>query len=163
MGNYPKPGPEHQKLRRLTGAWSARIKYFPPGGEAPEESNGEYLARMDIGGFFLYRDINFGIVGYQGRGLTGWDPFQKAYVGTWVDSTSPCIYPTRGHFDAEKGTFSEISEGPDENGELVRLRMSTEIIDNNQMLFRIWQRLNKTSDEEALMLEIAHTRRRFVE
>src|SRR4051794_13930972 len=104
MVEFAKPGPEHQKLRRLTGAWTARIKYFGnPGG--PTESNGEFLARMDIGGYFLSREVNFGMEGrFQGRGLTGFDTFKGAYVGTWVDSSSPIIYRTEGHFD-ERGVY----------------------------------------------------------
>jgi hypothetical protein len=157
MGEFPKPGPEHTKLRRLTGAWAAQIKYFPAPDASPHESTGEFLSRMDIGGFFLSRDMNFGLQGYQGRGLIGYDPFQKAYVGTWVDSTSPIIYRTTGGFDA-RGVFCETSEGPDADGILVRTRMTTEMIEPNQMLFRMYH----CGASEWLALEIAHTRRRFV-
>jgi hypothetical protein len=170
MSDFPKPGPEHQRLKRLTGAWAASIKYFPGNGAPPEESHGEVLARMDLGGYFLCRDINFGLAGYQGRGLTGWDAFQNTYTGTWVDSTSPIIYQTRGHFD-ERGIYCETSEGPDANGEVVRIRMTTEVVDPgtaasdgpNKMLFRMYRLLDKQGDREEMSLEITHTRRRFVQ
>lgn len=159
MSEFPKPGPEHQMLRRLTGAWTARIQYFPAPAAPPRESNGEFLARMDLGGYFLYRDLNFGMEGYQGRGLTGWDMFERAYVGTWVDSTSPIISHTRGHFD-DRGTFCEVSESRDADGKLVRVRLTTEMLDPNQMLFRIF-RVDGPGDGW-LMLQVEHTRRRFV-
>lgn len=161
MVQFPKPGPEHQKLRRLTGAWTARIKHFATPGSVPTESSGEFLARMDVGGYFLSRDVNFGMEGrFQGRGLTGYDTFRGAYVGTWVDSTSPIIYRTEGRFD-ERGVYCETSEGPGPDGRLVRTHMTTEIVDPNQMLFRMYG-LNE-ADERVLVLQIEHTRRRFVD
>ncbi len=44
MVDFAKPGPEHERLRRLTGAWTARIKYFPAPDAPPVESTGQYLA-----------------------------------------------------------------------------------------------------------------------
>jgi hypothetical protein len=162
MVEFPKPGPEHQRLKRLTGAWTARIKYYPSPGADPVESAGELLARIDIGGYFLLRDINFGMQGYQGRGLTGWDAFQGAYVGMWVDSTSPIIYRTTGHFD-ERGNYCELSEGPNADGTIVRQRLTTEMVDPNRMLFRIYRLDGPSGNDETLMVEIEHTRRRFVD
>jgi hypothetical protein len=160
MVEFPKPGPEHQKLRRLTGAWAARIKYYPTPNGTPQESTGEFLSRMDIGGYFLCRDVNFGMQGFQGRGLTGYDAFQGKYLGTWIDSTSPIIYQTVGHFDA-RGIYCETSKGPDADGTLVHLRLTTEMLDPNQMLFRMY-RLDDAG-AETLVLEIEHKRRRFVD
>jgi hypothetical protein len=115
---------------------------------------------MDIGGYFLCREINFGMQGYQGRGLTGYDAFRGAYVGTWVDSTSPLIYQTEGRFD-ERGVYCETSEGLDADGKRIRLRLTTEMLDPNQMLFRIYG--VDDAGAETLMLHIEHTRRRFVD
>ncbi len=160
MLELAKPGPEHQRLRRLTGAWKARIKYFPTPGAKPEEITGELLSRMDIGGCFLCREINYGMQGYQGRGLTGWDAFRGAYVGTWVDSTSPLIYRTEGNFDT-RGVFCETSEGPDVDGTILRLRLTTEMVDPNQMIFQIRRKMDDGT--EALILQVEHMRRRFVD
>jgi hypothetical protein len=153
------PTAEHQMLKRLTGAWSAHIKRYEPGSTKAEESTGEFLARMDLGGLFLHRDMNFGIQGFQGRGLTGWDPFQKAFVGTWVDSGGPIIYRTIAQFD-ERGVYCEESSGPDLDGTPVRVRMTTNIVDKDQMLFQLFHGV-ENSEEYYLALEIEHTRRRF--
>lgn len=160
MGVFDKPGPEHQRLKRLTGAFAARIKYYPAPDAPALESTGEFLARMDVGGYFLCREMNFGMQGYQGRGHIGWDPFRKQYVGTWIDSTSPIIYRTEGTFD-ERGVFSETSTGADEAGVERAVRLTTEMVDPNQMLFRMHHVAD--SGDAWLMLEIEHTRRRFVD
>ena len=156
---FLEPGAQHERLRSLTGAWSARIRQFPTPNDPPIETTGEYLARMDLGGYFLCRDMNFGLQGYQGRGLTGYDVFENAYVGTWVDSTSPLIYRTLGHFD-ERGVYCELTGGPGADGSILRLRMTTEILGTNEMLFQ----MHHLADDgaECLVLEIAHTRRRFI-
>ncbi|AKU99155.1 hypothetical protein AKJ09_05819 [Labilithrix luteola] len=147
-------------MRRLTGAWSARIKHYERPNQPPRESSGEFLARMDIGGLFLCREVNFGMAGFQGRGITGYDASRGTYVGTWVDSTSPLIYRTEGHFDA-RGVYCEHSEVPSANGASNRLRLTTEVIAPNQMLLRIYE-----PDEvgnETLVIQIEHTRRRFID
>lgn len=151
------PTAEHEMLKKLTGAWSARIKRFEAKGARPIESTGEFLARMDLGGLFLVRDMNFGLQGFQGRGLTGWDPIQRAFVGTWVDCASPIIYRTVGHFD-ERGRYCEESTGPELDGTQVRVRLTSEIVDKDQMIFHMF---HGEKDEEYLALEIEHTRRRF--
>lgn len=151
------PKPEHQRLKTLTGAWAAHIKRFEQKGATAIESTGEFLARMDFGGLFLCRDMNFGMQGFQGRGLTGWDPFEQAFVGTWVDSASPVIYRTVGHFD-DAGRYCEVSTGPDQDGNPVRVRLYTTIIGKDQMLFQMF---HGEGADEFLALEIEHTRRRF--
>lgn len=153
-------GAHHQMLRRLTGAWTARIKHYVPGQAAPVESSGEFLARMDVGGQFLCRDVNFGLQGFQGRGLTGYDPFEKAFVGTWVDSESPIIYRTLGRFD-EKGIYCEESEGRGPDGGFIRVRMTTEVVGRDEMLFQMFH--TDEAGEERKILEIEHMRRRFVD
>ena len=151
------PTAEHDRLKRLTGAWSARIRRYESRGAKALESTGEFLARMDLGGLFLVRDMNFGMQGFQGRGITGWDPFAKGYVGTWIDSASPFIHRTSGHFD-EAGTYCEESSGPDQDGNTILVRMCTTIVGKDQMLFRMFQ---GEGDAEYVALEIEHTRRRF--
>lgn len=158
MGEFPKPGPEHQKLKRLTGAWTAHIRWWEVPGGKPHESNGQFQARMDLGGYFLCREMNFGMQGFQGRGVVGYDPFKRQYSGIWLDSEGPLLYPTIGNFD-EQGAFCEMSEGPGPDGAIVRTRMKTEMPDPNQMLFRMYRIADDGS--ESIALEIEHQRRKF--
>ncbi len=159
MGDFPKPGPEHQRLHALTGVWKTRTKeYFLPG-EPPRESMGEFLARMDLGGYFLCREVNYGLQGFQGRGVTGYDAQRGLYVGTWVDSTSPWIHHTEGHFD-EGGNYCERSRGVDHDGSILRMRLETERAGPDDMVFRMY--CVAADGVETLAVEIEQTRRRFV-
>lgn len=127
MFEFTRPGPEHERLRVLTGVWDSLVKFYADPGIPPEESRGEYVAKLDLGGYFLARDIDFGGQTFVGRGLTGYDPYKKRYVGIWVDSGSPAMYHTEGTFDATGKIYTETSDGPDPQGRPLRLRMTTEV------------------------------------
>lgn len=155
---YPKPGPEHERLRSLTGVWTARILAWPTLGGDPVESTGELQTRMDLGGYFLSREMNFGLQGFQGRGITGFDPRRGVYVGTWADSRSPLLHPTEGHFD-DNGVFHERTHGSYPDGTPFQMRMTTTILGKTKMLYEM--RLVQDDGEEILILRIEHTRRTF--
>jgi len=159
MAVFAPPDENHAALRRLTGAWSAEIRYFETPGGPPVVRAGEYLARVDLGGYFLFRQVNFGMQGFQGHGLTGYDPFTKKYVGTWADSESPIIYATQGAFDATGKVFTETSVGPDADGEPVTMLMISEMVDDNRATFRMF---SGEGEGKVMLLEVLLTRRRFL-
>src|SRR5262245_13935796 len=99
--DFPKPGPEHEKLKQMAGMWEGQIKASFEPGKPAQEGKGEYTSKLDLGGFFLMGEVKSHLAGmpFQGRALTGYDPFKKRYVGVWVDSMSPGIYTTEGSFD----------------------------------------------------------------
>jgi hypothetical protein len=123
-----------------------------------KRAGAEYAAKLDLGGYFLARDFDFGGQTFVGRGLTGYDPYQKKYVGVWVDSGSPAVYHTEGAFDAAGKVYTETSEGPDPHGKPLRMRMTTEGTDKDRLLFKMY-RLDD-SGGETLLTEILHTRRK---
>jgi Protein of unknown function (DUF1579) len=158
MFEFPKPGPEHERLRALTGVWDSQVKFYSQPGTPPEESNGEYAAELDLGGYFLARDFAFGGQAFVGRGLTGFDPYKRKYVGVWVDSGSPAVYHTEGAFDASGRVYTETSEGPDPHGKPLKMRMTTEVTDRDHLLFKMY----RVGDDgtQTLITEIIHTRRK---
>ena len=79
----PKPGPEHERLKKMEGTWEASIK--TPGGE----SKGTATYKMDLGGFWLLSNFkaDFGGQPFEGRGADGYDPMKKKYVAGWLKIT----------------------------------------------------------------------------
>ena len=114
----------------------------------------------DLGGFFLVSEFKGEMAGkpFQGRSLTGYDPFKKKYVGVWVDSMSPGIYNTEGAFDKSGKVLTETMEGPCPEGKPMRMRLVTQIKDNDHVHFQM--HLRGDDGKEALMLEIAYTRKK---
>jgi hypothetical protein len=127
----------------MMGEWNSQVKFYFQPGTPPMESNGTYTAKLDLGGYFLHREFeveldsaaDFKGLAFHGRALTGYDPYQKKYIGVWADSGSPAIYRTEGAFNKSGNLYTEISEGPDP-GKPMKFRMTTELWDQDHMLFR---------------------------
>jgi hypothetical protein len=163
---FPKPGPEHELLKQLEGEWDAHTKLMEPGKPA-EESKGTYTAKMDVGGLFLVTDFKGKMFGqpFRGHGISGYNPHKKKYTGVWVDSMSPAIYQTEGTFDKAGKVLTDIMEGPDPmTGKTMKMRMTTEIKDKDQIVFRIFSFPEEGKDDkdgkEQLMIEITYTRKK---
>ena len=155
--DFPKPGAEHEALKPLAGVWDAHVKCSLP---TPQESKGEYTAKIDLGGFFLVTEFKGELAGkpFQGRGVTGYDPFKKKYVGTWVDSMSPGIYTSEGTFDKSGKVLTETMEGPDPQGKPMKMRAVTQIKDSDHVHFQM--HLRGEDGKDVLMMEIAYTRKK---
>jgi hypothetical protein len=157
--DFPKPSAEHERLKQLAGVWDAHVKSnFEPG--KPQESKGEFTTALDLGGFFLVTEFKGELAGakFHGRGITGYDPFKKKYVGVWVDSMSPAVYTSEGSFDQSGKVFTESMEGPDPKGKPMKMRIVTEVKDSNHMRFSMYVR--GEDGKEALMMETAYTRKK---
>ncbi len=158
--DFPKPGVEHEQLKQMTGLWDAHVKCTFEPGKSPQESKGGYTGKLDVGGYFLVTEFKGEILGkpFQGRGLTGYDPFKKKYVGVWVDSMSPALYTMEGAFDKSGKVFTEIMDGPDPQGKPMKMRATTEIKGQDQMHFQMHVR--GPDGKESLIMEIAYTRKK---
>lgn len=89
----PKPGPEHEELKRMVGSWEGEeilhpSPWDPKGGTA----FGRISARLALDGFAVvsdYEQEKDGRVVFRGHGIYTWDQRRKLYVMTWFDSMSP--------------------------------------------------------------------------
>src|SRR5579863_2116141 len=81
---FPKPGPEHDKLKELEGSWDAVMEM---GGQ---KSKASATYKSICGGMWLASTYEgeLGELKFQGHGLDGYDQMKKKYVGVWVDSVS---------------------------------------------------------------------------
>jgi hypothetical protein len=128
----PKPGPEHERLKKFEGTWDATIK--TPGGE----SKGTMMYKLDVGGFWLLSSFkaSFGGQPFEGRGADGYDPMKKKYVSAWIDSMSPILMTFEGTLDKDGKTLTQIGEGPPvTDGKLTKLKSVTEMKDDDTMVF----------------------------
>src|SRR5205809_737763 len=91
----PKPGPEHEQLKRLEGVWEATVN---AGGQ---ESKGTMTYKMDLGGLWLVSEFegDFGGMKFRGRGLDTYDAAKKKHVALWADSMSTTPMIMEGTYD----------------------------------------------------------------
>ncbi len=130
----PKPGPEHEILKKMEGNWDLVMKF---GGM---ETKGTVVYKMDLGGLWLTGALESELFGtkFQGRSLDSYDPAKKKYVGVWIDSmaTSPMIL--EGTYDKEKKALTMIGDGPGMDGKPTKYRSVSEFPDANTINFTMY-------------------------
>ena len=156
---FPKPGPEHEKLKIMAGEWVSAIKMIDPASGKTHASTGSMKGKVDLDGFFLISQFkgSIGELPYEGRSITGYDPHKKKYIGVWVDSMGPGVYQTVGEWDKAGKVYNEKMEGPGPEGEPMHFRSVTTVDDEDHMTFTLFM---KVEDEEVQLMEIKHTRKK---
>ena len=98
----PKPGPEHDVLKKLVGNWDTTMKM---GGM---DSKGTVTYKMDLGGLWLTSEMKSELFGekYTGRGFDTYDAGKKKYVMVWIDSMSTGALLMEGTYNTEKKTMT---------------------------------------------------------
>ena len=81
----------------------------------PIESKGTEKNELLQGGMWLVSRFEGEMVGmpFTGVGTFGYDPIEKKYVGTWVDSMTPHLMIMKGDYDAATKTMTSTGEGRD--------------------------------------------------
>jgi hypothetical protein len=83
-----QPGPEHQRLATLAGAWDVTCSlWMSP--EAPAmQSRGSATYRVILDGRFVQADFTGSFQGkpFTGLSLLGYDKAAKRHISTWCDS-----------------------------------------------------------------------------
>jgi hypothetical protein len=71
-------------LKKMEGTWEATMNVMGM------DAKGTMVYKMELGGLWLTSNFEgeFGGMKFTGKGIDGYDPMKKKYVGTWVDSMS---------------------------------------------------------------------------
>lgn len=109
------PLKEHEMLKMDDGVWEAKITMLGEPGTEPtvviaKETNEMVGELWSIGKL----EGKFGEMDYVGYATLGYDPLQKKYVGTYIDSVTPEITQMSGTYEPKTKTlilFYEISLG----------------------------------------------------
>ena len=130
----PKPGPEHEILKKMEGNWDLVMKF---GGM---ETKGTVTYKMDLGGLWLTGNLESELFGtkFQGKSLDSYDAGKKKYVGVWIDSMSTHPMLMEGTFDKEKKTLTMIGEGPGMDGKLTKYKSVSTMPDDNTIDFSMY-------------------------
>jgi hypothetical protein len=150
----PQPGPEHKKLKELEGTWEAIIK------AGPDESKGTVVYKMELGGLWLTSEFQGDFAGmkFTGRGLDGYDPAKKKYVGVWVDSWSTAPLVMEGTYDKDGKVLTMTGEGPGPDGSPMKYKATTEHKDKDTMEWTML--MNGPDGKEAPMMSITYKRKK---
>jgi Protein of unknown function (DUF1579) len=146
----PKPGKEHDHLKRLVGTWDAET----------ESSNGTMTYKMGLGGLWLIGDFEgeFGGLKFQGKGLDSYDPATKKYRSVWVDSFSTAPRFMEGNLDKDNKVMTMTGEGPGQEGKTTKYKSITEIEDADTVNFSLF--MVDEDGKEQPMVKITYKRKK---
>ncbi len=151
---FPKPGPEHERLKEMVGEWDAIMEL---GGQ---KSKASAVYRSICGGMWLESDFQ-GTLGpqkFQGRGLDGYDQKKKKYVGVWVDSVETAPMNFEGDYDPKTKLLVMTGESVGPDGTPQKFKNTTETKDKDHFTFRMYMVL--PDGQEQLAFTIEYTRRK---
>jgi hypothetical protein len=160
QAQLPQVSDEHKLLHKDVGTWDATMKIWPQEGAEPIESKGTEKNELLQGGMWLVSRFSGDIFGmpFSGIGTVGYDPIDKKYVGTWVDSISPHLTVLKGEYDAATKTMTSIAEGRDfQTGQVTQSKHITRFIDENTRTFEIHAK--EEGGNERKVMEIQYKRR----
>lgn len=155
----PKPGPEHELLKKDVGVWDATVESTMQPGGKPAVSKAVETGTLLGDGLWLIQDFKGETMGmpFQGHGVSGYDPSKKKYVGTWVDSMSTGLTTTEGTYDPKTRTMTSRLEGPGPDGTVMRMRAVSEWKDGDTRVFTLYSPAGQ--GEEFAMMKITYKRR----
>jgi len=147
----PKPGPEHEVLKKLAGDWTLVMKF---GGM---ESKGTVAYKMDLGGLWLTGALESELFGakFQGKSLDSYDPVAKKYVGVWVDSMSTSPMFLTGDYDKATKTLTMSGDGPGMDGKPTKYKSVSKFTDADTIDFAMY-----SGDVKEPMFTIVYKRKK---
>jgi hypothetical protein len=160
----PKPTAEHKIVTADEGTWDATVKMFmgAPGAE-PMVSKGVEVNTVLTGGLWLLSRFqgDFGGAAFEGRGQFGYDPVQKKYVGTWIDSMAPNLSVLEGTYDATTRTMTYVGDGVDATTHSkFTQKMVTITKDDGTRGFTLYMTSPETGGKETKVMDISYTKRK---
>ena len=149
----PKPGPEHEMLKRFVGDWDAAVNFMG------QEEKASAVYKMEPGGFWLteYYTGEFGGEKFEGRATTGYDPLKKKYVSSWVDSMGPSMLLMEGAFDKDGKTYTETGELAGMDGKPEKVKSVFEFPDKDTIVFTMYT-VKDAKDQQ--MMKITYKRKK---
>lgn len=151
---FPKPGPEHAKLKEMVGTWDAVMEMDG------HKSKATAVYKSICGGMWVQNDFegDLGEITFQGHGLDGYDIHKKKYVGIWVDSMTSSPMRFEGDYDAEKKLLTMTGDSVSLEGKPEKFKNTTETIDKDHFVFKMY--MIETGGAEKLAFTISYTRRK---
>ena len=130
----PKPGPEHEMLKKMVGTWDTTMKF---GGM---ESKGTTTYKMELGGLWLSgaMEIDLGGMKFQGKGMDTYDAAKKKYISVWFDSMGTQPMLMEGTYDKDKKTLTLSGDSPGPDGKPAKWKSVSKYTDADTVNFEMY-------------------------
>jgi Protein of unknown function (DUF1579) len=157
------PGESHKKLEAMVGTWDAEVKMWMngPAGE-PTVSKGTSENKLVLGGRYVQQDFTSEMMNqpFSGVGYTGYDNFNKKYVGFWIDNMSTTMTTLEGstNKDGKAFTLWGKMDEPMTGEKGKKVKYVTKIIDADTHVFEAYD-VTTYGDKKPIM-QITYTRKK---
>lgn len=148
----PKPGPEHEQLKKMVGNWDATMKF---GGM---ESKCSAVYSMDLGGMWLSSKFEGDMGGgmkFLGHGMDSYDAVKKKYIGVWFDSMSALPMVMEGNYDEKTKTMTMVGDARNAQGKMTKHKVVTVRKDDDTFDFGMYE-----GDAKEPMFTITYKRKK---
>lgn len=130
----PKPGPDHEVLKKLEGNWDLTMKF------GANESKGTVTYKMELGGLWLVGSLESELFGakFSGKSLDTYDAAKKKYIGVWADSMGTMPMMLEGTFDKATKTMTMSGDGPGMDGKPTKYKSVSVMPDDDTINFSMY-------------------------
>ncbi len=159
MMKYAMPTKDHDFLKNYVGNWDVEVKSWTQPGAEPMMSKGTMMGELFLDGRFVKCNFEGLMMAqpFKGMQVTGYDLFQKKYVGFWIDNMSTCFYLTTGTLDASGKVLTETGMWPDPmTGGASKVKIVTTHMDGK---FRFEMFMTGPDGKEFKSMEIMYSRK----
>lgn len=154
----PKPGPEHQILKKQAGVWDATVESTMPDGKV-DVSKGVETCTLLGDGLWVVTNFKgkFAGMDFEGHGINGYDTTKKKYVGTWVDSMTTNLSTMEETYDPATKTMSGWMDMPGPSGQIIKSKLTSQWKDDNTRVFTM--SMPGPDGKDLTMMKISYKRR----
>ena len=147
----PKPGPEHEKIKKFEGTWDAVMSM------GDQKSKATAVYKTICGGMWVESDFtgDLGGVQFQGHGLDGYDFNAKKYVSVWVDSMSSTPMQFSGNIDPKSKLMVMTGESVGPDGKPQKFKNTTGMKDDDHFTFKMYMVQPDGNEELAFTIDYA--------
>ncbi len=147
----PKPGPEHEMLKKKEGTWTTVMK---SGGA---EFKGTVTYKMELGGLWLVgsQESDLGGQKFHGKSLDSYDAASKKFVGVWADSMGTRPMTLEGTYDEAKKTLTLTADAPGLDGKPTKWKSVSVMTDADTFDMRMY-----VGDGKEPMFTVAYKRKK---
>ena len=130
----PKPGPEHEYLKKMEGNWDLTMKF------GDMEDKGTVTYKMELGGLWLVSNLESTMFGgkFYGKGLDTYDPTSKKFLSYFFNSMGTRPVAMEGTYDKEKKILTLAGDAPGPDGTPMKYKSTSEMPDDNTIKFTMW-------------------------
>jgi hypothetical protein len=157
-----KPTEQHKMLlEHEVGDYDVEVRTYMAGPDAePAISKGTDKV-VKVGDVWVLSEFkgDFGGLPFTGRGITGYDPHKKKFVGSWIDSMSASMMVLEGDYDAATKTLTMFSESTDPAGNRAWAKLTTLYKEDGTKLFTLAMAPEKDG-EYVKAMEVVYSRKK---